>query len=960
MAVDKTIPQLTKLLDIMGEDILVIWDSSEAQTKHVLVSDLEASLSLANMQGTTDDIPEGSVNLYYTDARFDARLLTKTSDDIVEGATNKYLTVANLIAALASVTTDDVPEGATNLYYTDTRFDARLATKNTDDIAEGLTNFYFTNTRFDNRFALKSTDDLLEGSNLYYTTARFDARFNSKTTSDLTEGTNLYYTDPRVDARIAIQKAVANGIAPLGADTRVPEAFLPLNAFCKVFQVPNIAARDAIVAQEGYFCKVLDADGQGNPGSYSYHSSLGWIGTKSDDRVDSVNGKIGDVVLDSSDIAEGSNLYWTQVRFNTAFFDKNTDLLDEGASNLYFTEDRVETALGNLSLGDLGDVDTTFQVPTYFLMFDGVNWVPVAPDTVNDTKEIKITGADITAGWAFDKLIGTANRITTTINTDGGGSQTLQFDIGVNIIDSAIHTTDKLNEGVANLYYTEARVDANFATKTTDDLAEGSVNFYYTEARVDANFATKTTDDLAEGSNLYYTDARFDIRLATKNTGDLTEGVNLYYTNARADARITLQKAQPNGLATLDGGGKIPSNQLPALAISEVYVVADIAARDALTVQSGDVAKVVDADGSGNPNSYIYDGSVWVDLKSDDLVDSVNGYIGNVVLITTDVAEGTNLYYTETRVDANFATKTTDDLTEGSNLYYTQTRFDDAFTAKDTDDLTEGVANLYYTEARVNANFATKDTDDLAEGSNLYFTNERAQDAVGSILTDSPTITWTYDDVGNTISAACTISSSTIDHDQTINYVANEHINHSSVNINSGTGLTGGGNITASRTLALADTAVSAGSYGSASQVPNFTVDAQGRLTAAGETEVAPVSREVSASNFTSTSSGTFSTCNLMTITPPAGTYIAIFSLELNTNDDNDEGGEIAIAVQGTQNTNSLRFFYNDHGTDDLPGITIATVTVNGSQAIQGRWRAATGNTIVTNGRSLTLIKVTP
>ena len=46
-------------------------------------------------------------------------------------------------------------------------------------------------------------------------------------------------------------------------------------------------------------------------------------------------------------------------------------------------------------------------------------------------------------------------------------------------------------------------------------------------------------------------------------------------------------------------------------------------------------------------------------------------------------------------------------------------------------------------------------------------------------------------------------SSIQIDHDQTTNFVANEHIDHSSVNITAGDGLSGGGNITATRTLTL-------------------------------------------------------------------------------------------------------------------------------------------------------------
>ena len=45
--------------------------------------------------------------------------------------------------------------------------------------------------------------------------------------------------------------------------------------------------------------------------------------------------------------------------------------------------------------------------------------------------------------------------------------------------------------------------------------------------------------------------------------------------------------------------------------------------------------------------------------------------------------------------------------------------------------------------------------------------------------------------------------SSDVDHDATTNFVADEHIAHSGVSISAGTGLTGGGDISATRTLAL-------------------------------------------------------------------------------------------------------------------------------------------------------------
>ena len=55
------------------------------------------------------------------------------------------------------------------------------------------------------------------------------------------------------------------------------------------------------------------------------------------------------------------------------------------------------------------------------------------------------------------------------------------------------------------------------------------------------------------------------------------------------------------------------------------------------------------------------------------------------------------------------------------------------------------------------------------------------------------------------------------------------------ITISAGTGLTGGGDLSANRTLTLADTAVTAGSYGSATKLARVTVDAQGRITAAEE-----------------------------------------------------------------------------------------------------------------------------
>jgi hypothetical protein len=104
------------------------------------VISVNAKVGTVNLN--TDDIPEGPVNLYYTDARFDTRLSSKTTDNLTEG-TNLYYTDARFDTRLTSKTTDNLTEG-TNLYYTDARFDTRLALKTTDNVAEGAVNKYFT------------------------------------------------------------------------------------------------------------------------------------------------------------------------------------------------------------------------------------------------------------------------------------------------------------------------------------------------------------------------------------------------------------------------------------------------------------------------------------------------------------------------------------------------------------------------------------------------------------------------------------------------------------------------------------------------------------------------------------------------------------------------------------------------------------------------------------------------
>jgi len=121
------------------------------------------------------------------------------------------------------------------------------------------------------------------------------------------------------------------------------------------------------------------------------------------------------------------------------------------------------------------------------------------------------------------------------------------------------------------------------------------------------------------------------------------------------------EKGANNGVASLDAGGKVPVSQLPNSimeyqgtwnANTNTPTLADG------TGNAGDVY-VVSVAGTQNLGSgsitfaagdwVMYNGSIWEKSSSSNSVVSVNGQTGVVVLTTTNVAEGSNLYFSDER-----------------------------------------------------------------------------------------------------------------------------------------------------------------------------------------------------------------------------------------------------------------------------------------------------------------------
>jgi hypothetical protein len=128
----------------------------------------------------------------------------------------------------------------------------------------------------------------------------------------------------------------------------------------------------------------------------------------------------------------------------------------------------------------------------------------------------------------------------------------------------------------------------------------------------------------------------------------------------------TTEKGAALGVATLDAGGKVPISELPAAVLGALsYQGTWDASTNTPTLTSSVGTKgyyyVVSVAGNTNLNGItdwlvgdwaVFNGSIWQKVDNTETVTSVNGQTGAVVLTTTNIAEGTNLYYTDARARA--------------------------------------------------------------------------------------------------------------------------------------------------------------------------------------------------------------------------------------------------------------------------------------------------------------------
>lgn len=182
-------------------------------------------------------------------------------------------------------------------------------------------------------------------------------------TSDLSEGSNLYFTDSRADARIALQAGAINGLATLGADGKIPTSQLSALAITDTFVVASQAAMLALSAEVGDIAVrtdlnksyILKTDGAGTLGNWQELITP-------TDTVLSVNGQTGAVTLTTSNITEGSNLYYTDERVD----DRVATLVQNGTGISWAYSDAGGTLTPTISLASFSTTNLSEGVNLYY------------------------------------------------------------------------------------------------------------------------------------------------------------------------------------------------------------------------------------------------------------------------------------------------------------------------------------------------------------------------------------------------------------------------------------------------------------------------------------------------------------------------------------------------------------------------------------------------------------------
>ena len=164
-------------------------------------------------------------------------------------------------------------------------------------------------------------------------------------------------------------------------------------------------------------------------------------------------------------------------------------------------------------------------------------------------------------------------------------------------------------------------------------------------------FHTLNLAELYVGGEAFQLELAGDATVSNTNSGDVSIAPGSVSYASVASQQITVHAGVANGLATLDGGGKVPTAQLPDSVLGQVEYQGTWNASTntpAITGSSGSKGHYYTVGTAGSTSIdgindwkvgdwIIYNGSTWQKVDNTDQVTSVAGRQGAVTLTTSDI-----------------------------------------------------------------------------------------------------------------------------------------------------------------------------------------------------------------------------------------------------------------------------------------------------------------------------------
>ena len=746
----------------------------------------------ASLDSRYEEKSSATHTIFSGSSQVNANTITNFDSNVKDKLNTETVISGSEQVNLNHLDTGDLAEGS-NLYYTDARVKTKL---NTETVISGSSQVPMGGDISGN--ADNATVDKVKGVSITSGEASQVANINSVTISNTQWGylgssnQGIATTDnvTFADGDFTGDVQVTGNLTVLGSATEISSTELRIED--KLITVASGSADSAAADGAG-----IEIDGA--------NKSLVWDHNTSqfvfDAQVSSSVGFKGEggllTGIDTDQVTEATNLYYTDTRVKTKLNSENvhsgsylgtstTTNLSEG-TNLYYTDTRVKTKLnteGVISGSSQVNANTITNFDSNVkskLDADGV--ISGSSQVVlNDAVKTGFDTDDVAEG---SNLYYTDTRVKTKLNTEGVISGSSQVNANtITNFDSNVKA--KLNaDGVIS-----GSSQVSLSGFNTEDLSEGSDNLYYTDTRVKTKLNTEgviSGSSQVNANTITNFDSNVDARLDAKTVvsgstfSSPSQGtVRATINGSNTDVDTGLQTGDSPSFTglTLSGLTSGVSSNLDA-----IFDVSGVLKKRTLgTAAFFNVSSSVADDPNSIPTNAAVDAALVAAGAGDitavndtSLYSSTNTGIKH----TTDGTETSGEYGQQGNIVLAIDTGSSH-FQAGVELYSSTLPSGVVSGSSQVVDVlnTEGVIS-----GSSQVSLSGFDTGDLSEGSNLYYTDARVKtklDAEGVIS-----------------------GSSQIDHDATTNFVANEHIDHSTITVGSGKGLSGGGTIDTSRSIFL-------------------------------------------------------------------------------------------------------------------------------------------------------------